>query len=53
MFEDSESKLIKIHNIIEEIYGDNLHKKGSNRLSMQLWVYWLASLYIYIELQKD
>lgn len=27
MFEDSESKLLKIIGLIEEIYGDNLHKK--------------------------
>lgn len=27
MYEDSESKLIKIFNLTEEIFGDNLHKK--------------------------
>jgi hypothetical protein len=33
MFEDSESKLIKIHSIIEEIYGDNLHKKRQQSIA--------------------
>ena len=33
MFEDSESKLIKIHGIIEEIYGDNLHKKRQQSIA--------------------
>lgn len=33
MFEESESKLIKIHSIIEEIYGDNLHKKRQQSIA--------------------
>ena len=33
MFEDSESKLIKIFSIIEEIYGDNLHKKRQQSIA--------------------
>ena len=32
-FEDSESKLITIHGIIEEIYGDNLHKKRQQSIA--------------------
>lgn len=33
MFADSEDKLIKIFSIIEEIYGDNLHKKRQQSLA--------------------
>ena len=33
MFEESESKLIKIHSIIEEIYGDNFHKKRQQSIA--------------------